>query len=84
MRLYLQTPPTGGRPRFCQLSVQPDLLEGWTLIRETGYQGYGGQVKRVRFGNRDSAVEAMTKARDDFVRRGYRTVYSEGLSAPDG
>jgi len=83
MRIFLQTPgAAGGRPRFCMLSVQPDLLEGWTLLRETGYQGYGGQVKRVRFGTREVAEEALAKMRDNFVRRGYQTVFAEGQSAP--
>ncbi len=83
MRILLQTPPApGGRPRFCLLSLQRDLLEGWTLIRETGYQGYAGQVKRSRFATNEVAVEAMSKARDDFVRRGYRTVFTEGQAHP--
>ena len=64
------------------LSVQPDLLEGWTLLRETGYQGYAGQVKRVRYGSREVAEEALAKMRDSFVRRGYQTVFAEGQSAP--
>ena len=85
MRIYLQTPgAAGGRPRFCQLSLQPDLLDGWNLIRETGYQGYAGQVKRTRFESRDIAEQAMAKIRDGFVRRGYQTMFSEGQSAPVG
>ena len=85
MRIFLQTPGArGGRPRFCMLTVQPDLLEGWTLLRESGYQGYAGQVKRVRYASRESAEEAMAKMRDDFVRRGYQTVFTEGQSAAGG
>ena len=83
MRIFMQTPGAhGGRPRFCLLTVQPDLLEGWTLLRENGYQGYAGQVKRVRFSSRELADAALAKMRDDFVRRGYQTMYTEGQAAP--
>jgi len=83
MRIYLQTPGApGGRPRFCQLSLHADLLEGWNLVRETGYQGYAGQIQRTRFGSREVAEEAMAKMRDGFVRRGYQTMFTEGQSAP--
>lgn len=84
MRILLQTPQGSGvRPRFCLLSVQKDLIEGWTLTRETGYQGYGGQLKRSCYSTLDGAVDAMVKVRDDYVRRGYRTVFSEGHAPPD-
>jgi predicted DNA-binding WGR domain protein len=83
MRIYLQTPGgPSGRPRFCQLSLQPDLLSGWNLVRETGYQGYGGQIQRTRYDNHEVAIEAMAKMRDGFVRRGYQTMFIEGQSAP--
>ncbi|MBT3197371.1 MAG: hypothetical protein HN344_06580, partial [Gammaproteobacteria bacterium] len=40
MRIYMQTPPLEGvPPRFYQLQIQEDLLDGWTLIRESGIQG---------------------------------------------
>ena len=40
MRLLLQQRPDGREaPRFVQLQLQPDLLGGWTLLRETGQIG---------------------------------------------
>jgi len=83
MRIYMQTPGApGGRPRFCQLSLQADLLSGWNLVRETGYQGYAGQIQRTRFDSREVAEQAMAKIRDGFVRRGYQTMFTEGQSPP--
>ena len=40
MRLLMQQRPDGREaPRFVQLPLQPDLLGGWTLLRETGQIG---------------------------------------------
>ena len=40
MRLFLQQRPDGHEsPRFVQLTLQPDLLGGWTLLRESGQVG---------------------------------------------
>jgi hypothetical protein len=37
MRLLLQQRPDGREaPRFVQLMLEPDLLGGWALVRETG------------------------------------------------
>ncbi|CAK0778977.1 WGR domain-containing protein [Gammaproteobacteria bacterium] len=83
MRIYLQTPFTSERPpRFCMLSLQQDLLEGWTLIRETGYQGSSGQVKRENFGNQEAAEHALEIARDAQIKRGYRVMFASGRPPP--
>lgn len=83
MRIYMQTTPEGNHPpRFCLLAVQQDLLEGWSLVRETGYQGYSGQVKRWRFATRDEADRHLMEQRDAQARRGYRVVFSEGRVNP--
>ena len=47
MRIYMQIPPEGDKaPRFYHLHLQEDLLEGWSLIREWGYQGARGRVDK--------------------------------------
>ena len=47
MRLLLQQRPDGREaPRFVQLQLQPDLLGGWTLLRESGQIGGRSTLKR--------------------------------------
>ena len=80
MRIYMQTPPMDGKPpRFYHLHLQEDLLEGWTLVTESGYQGSGGRVVRKHFHDRDEALEALMKLRDQQMRKGYKTVFAEGM-----
>lgn len=75
----MQTPPTGDKPpRFYHLHLQEDLLEGWTLVKESGYQGSPGKVTREYFESRDQAIEAMTRNRDRQINRGFRIVFAEG------
>ncbi|MGD8514183.1 MAG: hypothetical protein PVF52_01110 [Granulosicoccaceae bacterium] len=83
MRIYMQTPiPDSGSapraPRFCHLIVQEDMLAGWSLIKETGYQGGSGRVTRTHFNERDSAVQALLKERDRQLTNGYNVVFIEG------
>jgi predicted DNA-binding WGR domain protein len=76
MRIYMQIPPEGDKaPRYYHLHLQEDLLEGWTLVREWGYQGSGGRLKREHFSNREAAEEALLRARDDQLKRGYQVVF---------
>ncbi|ROR34116.1 WGR domain-containing protein [Inmirania thermothiophila] len=83
MRIYMQTPPMHGEPlRFCHLILQRDLLGGWVLVRETGYQGGAGRVRREHYDSRDEAVRALERARDTQLRRGFRVVFAEGREAP--
>ena len=78
MRIYMQIPPEGNKaPRYYHLHLQEDLLEGWTLIREWGYQGAAGRVKKEPFPDRESAEQALTRARDEQIKRGYHVVFME-------
>lgn len=80
MRIYMQQLPTeaGRAPRFLHLHIQEDLIEGWNLIKETGYQGSSGKVTRTHFNDAESATEAMLIERDKQLNRGYRVVFIEG------
>ena len=80
MRIYMQQLPTdtGQAPRFLQLLIQEDLLKGWQLVRETGYQGYSGRVRRQHFDDYADAMQAMIKERDNQVNRGYQVVFVQG------
>jgi len=83
MRIYLQTPVTDDRPpRFCHLFLQKDLLEGWTVVRETGYQGERGRVTRRHYDSHEQAERALLAARDDQIRRGFRVMFAEGQESP--
>lgn len=84
MRMYLQTLGTDGAPRYCQLMLQQDLLGGWLLIRETGLQGGRSTVRREQYLDLVAAQEAMTAARDQHLRKGYRLVFAQGSEAPEG
>lgn len=80
MRIYMQTPVVDDRPpRYYHLHLQEDLLEGWTLVREWGFQGSGGRIKRDHFLDRESAEQALMQSRDEQIKRGYRVVFLQGL-----
>ena len=80
MRIYMQTRSDDSAPlRFYQLSLQQDLLGGWTLYREWGNQGARSSMKREVYLDRDSAVSAFEKARDSQVKRGFLVVFSQGM-----
>ena len=79
MRIYMQMSATEDRaPRFYHLFLQADLLEGWSLVREWGYQGSRGRVKRELFEDREHAEAALLEARDAQIKRGYQVVFVEG------
>jgi predicted DNA-binding WGR domain protein len=62
MRIYMQIPPEGDKvPRYYHLHLQEDLLEGWTLIREWGYQGMAGRVKREHFADHEAAESSSSR-----------------------
>ncbi len=83
MRIYLQTPPTAdNHPRYCHLFLQEDLIEGWTLVKESGRQGSSGRVSRLHFSDHDQALAALIAARDAQIKRGYRVVFIKGEQAP--
>jgi len=79
MRIYMQIPPAGERPpRYYHLHLQEDLLEGWTLVREWGFQGAGGRILREHFPDREAAEAALTRVRDEQLKRGYHVVFMQG------
>ncbi len=83
MRLYLQIPALEGKPpRFYQLIIQPDLIGGWTLIRESGHQGKAGRVLRTHHECYDDALELMILSRDKQIKRGFKVVYMKGMDCP--
>ncbi|MGE0079956.1 MAG: WGR domain-containing protein [Thiohalomonadaceae bacterium] len=83
MRIYMQTPVTDEHPpRFYHLFLQSDLLEGWTLVREWGFQGSPGRVAREHFETREVAQEALMRHRDAQLGRGYRVVFAKGDDLP--
>jgi predicted DNA-binding WGR domain protein len=84
MRIYLQTPPTGDKPpRYYHLILQPDLLEGWSLVKEWGFQGSPGRLIRQYHRTREEAEQALLAARDIQLKRGYRQVFAVGQSATE-
>ncbi|WP_222565086.1 WGR domain-containing protein [Novilysobacter antarcticus] len=83
MRLLLQQRPDDAEaPRFVQLMLQPDLLGGWTLVRETGVMGGRSQVRREQFLDHDSAIAALERARDQQLKRGFQLMFTQGAAAP--
>ena len=79
MRIYMQTVADADKfPRFYQLLLQEDLINGWTLVREWGQQGAAGRVKKDHFATREDAQRALLKVRDAQLQRGYRVVFMRG------
>ena len=80
----MQTPAAGDKPpRFYHLLLQEDLLEGWTLVVESGNQGAAGRVRRQYFVDRESAENALMQARDAQLKRGYRVMFAQGQERPE-
>ncbi len=85
MRLYLQTAPgVAEAPRYAQITLEQDLLGGWTLYRETGVQGGRATLKREQFLEQDAALAAFEKARDAQLKRGFRLMFAQGQDGPYG
>ncbi|WP_133479138.1 WGR domain-containing protein [Cognatilysobacter segetis] len=81
MRLLLQQRPEGREaPRFVQLMLQPDLLGGWTLVRETGQIGGKSTVRREQFLDQQAAIQALESARDQQIKRGFQLMFAEGAT----
>jgi len=79
MRIFMQIPAIDNKPpRFYHLILQEDLLEGWTLVRETGRQGAPGKLSTKHYETLDKAVSALVKSRDAQLKRGYLVVFTEG------
>ncbi len=83
MRVYLQQPPSGNEsPRYVQLSLMPDLLGGWELLRETGQTGGRAQLRRELYLQQDEARHAFEKARDAQLKRGFQLMFASGEPHP--
>jgi predicted DNA-binding WGR domain protein len=80
MRIYMQIPPEGDKaPRYYHIHLQEDLIDGWTLIREWGYQGAAGRLRKEHYPDRETAEAALVKARDEQIRRGYQVVFIQAV-----
>jgi len=85
MRLFLQQKPNADEaPRYVQLVLQQDLLGGWTLLREAGQIGGRSQLRREQYLERDAAISAFEKARDQQIQRGFQVMFAQGADAPEG
>ncbi len=65
-------------PKFYQVLLQQDLLDGWLVIKEWGNQGASGRVKREHFATREAAEQVLMQTRDAQVGRGYHVVFVQG------
>jgi predicted DNA-binding WGR domain protein len=80
----MQTPVMDDKPpRYYHLHLQEDLLEGWTLVVESGYQGSPGRVRREHYPDREGAEAALIKMRSAQLKRGFRVVFAEGQERPE-
>ncbi|WP_242101242.1 WGR domain-containing protein [Lysobacter sp. M2-1] len=83
MRLLLQQRPDGREaPRFVQLMLEPDLLGGWALVRETGQIGGRSTLRREQYLDQASAMAALEHARDAQLKRGFQLMFAQGAEAP--
>lgn len=57
--------------RFYRLDVQPDLFGGWSLVREWGRIGRGGQVRLDPYPTADEASAQLEDLRRAKQRKGY-------------
>ena len=79
MRIYLQTQPDdSGAIRYAHLVLQEDLLEGWTLMKESRRQGMKGKITREHFQRHQEALDSMIETRDKLISRGYHVVFLQG------
>ena len=80
MRLLLQQRPVAGEAaKYVQLTLQQDLLGGWTLLRESGQIGGKSQLRRELYLERDAALSAFEAARDAQVRKGFQVMFAQGV-----
>jgi hypothetical protein len=86
MRIYMQTMPAAGAeaPRYVQITLEQDLLGGWTLYREAGTQGGKATLKRDVYLERDAALAAFEKARDAQIKKGFKVMFSQGQESAHG
>ena len=72
MQTYLEKrQPTNNVSRFYRMSVMPNLFGEWTLLREWGRIGQGGQVRMDWFSDEGQAVAALITLEAAKRLRGY-------------
>ncbi len=72
MQTYLEKrQPTSNVARFYRMSVMPNLFGEWTLYREWGRIGQGGQVRMDWFSDEGQAVAALITLETSKRQRGY-------------
>ncbi len=72
MQTYLEKrQPANNVARFYRMSVMPNLFGEWTLYREWGHIGQGGQVRMDWFSDEGQAVAALITLEAAKRRRGY-------------
>ena len=82
MRLLLQQRPDGREPpRFVQLMLEPDLLGGWALVRESGQIGGRSTLRREQYLDQASATAALEHARDLQLKKGFQLMFVQGEAA---
>ncbi len=75
----MQTHVVEGEPlKFYHLILQQDLLDGWVVIREWGYQGVRGKTRREIYQDYEEAQRVLLNLRDQQLNRGYRVVFMSG------
>ena len=83
MRVLMQQPPKGlEAPRYVSISLQQDLLGGWTLMREAGQIGGKSQLKREQILDTEQAIEAFEAARVVHFKKGFHVVFVQGATEP--
>ena len=72
MQTYLEKrQPTNNVARFYRMSVMPNLFGEWTLYREWGRIGQGGQVRMDWFSDEGQAIAALVTLETSKRQRGY-------------
>ena len=79
MRIFMQTPATGGeQPKYYQLMLQQDLFGAWILTREWGQPGTRTSLKREQFLDFEAAEAALDRARELQKKKGFQVMFSQG------
>jgi predicted DNA-binding WGR domain protein len=63
--------PAQNMARFYVMSIQPNLFEEWSVVREWGRIGRGGQVKVTNFVSAEDAARILLSTAASKIRRGY-------------
>ncbi len=72
MQTYLEKRlPEQRMARFYRMAVMPNLFGEWTLYREWGRIGQGGQIRTDWFADENQAVAALVTLEVAKRRRGY-------------